>query len=238
MITSAAFPIRAVLFDLDETLSDRHLSLARFAHAFRDEFASDLDDVGVEVVRHTLQQADGGGYRSRNEVFADLLEALPWRVRRSIDDLGIHWQAVFPRCAVPMAGLDRVLDTLDSWGMRMGIISNGGAVVQNLKVDALHLRPRMDTILVSEAIGIEKPDPLIFRRAVEDLGIGPSDAVYVGDHPIIDVLGAAAAGLQSIWLRRSIPWPDRHPSPLKLDALSALPSLLKSISAASARPSL
>jgi FMN phosphatase YigB (HAD superfamily) len=44
----------------------------------------------------------------------------------------------------------------------MGIITNGGTVVQNLKVDALHLRPRMSTILVSEAIGIEKPDPRIF----------------------------------------------------------------------------
>jgi len=64
MITSTAFPIRAVLFDLDETLSDRRLSLTRFAHAFRDEFASDLDDVGVEVVHQTLQQADGGGYRA------------------------------------------------------------------------------------------------------------------------------------------------------------------------------
>jgi putative hydrolase of the HAD superfamily len=81
----------------------------------------------------------------------------------------MHWQTVCPRCAMPMAGLDRVLDTLDSWGVRMGIITKGGAVVQNLKVDALHLRPRMGTILVSEAIGMEKPDPRIFRRAVEDL---------------------------------------------------------------------
>ena len=227
MMTSTAFPIRAVLFDLDETLTDRRLSLARFAHAFRDAFVSDLDGVGVEVVHHTLQQADGGGYRSRNEVFADLLEALPWRVQRSIEDLAMHWQTVFPRCAMPMAGLDRVLDTLDSWGVRMGIITKGGAVVQNLKVDALHLRPRMGTILVSEAIGMEKPDPRIFRRAVEDLGIGPSEAVYVGDHPIKDVLGAAAAGLRPIWLRRSIPWPDGYPPPLQLDALSALPSLLR-----------
>jgi putative hydrolase of the HAD superfamily len=96
-------------------------------------------------------------------------------------------------------------------------------------VDALHLRPRMGPILVSEAIGIEKPNPLIFRRAAEDLGIGPSEAVYVGDHPIKDVLGAAAAGLRPIWLRRGIPWPDEHPPPLQLDALRTLPSLLKKI---------
>lgn len=131
-----------------------------------------------------------------------MLEALPWRVQRSMDDLAMHWRAVFPRCAMPMAGLDRVLDTLDSWGVRMGIITNGGTVVQNLKVDALRLRPRMSTILVSEGIGMEKPDPPIFRRAAEDLGIGPSEAVYVGDHPIKDVFGAAAAGLRPIWLRR------------------------------------
>ncbi len=109
----------------------------------------------------------------------------------------------------------------------MGIITNGGTAVQNLKVDALRLRPRMGAILVSEAIGIEKPDPRIFHRAAEDLGIAPSDAVYVGDHPIIDILGAAAAGLTSIWLPRGIPWPDGHPSPLRLDALRDLPALLE-----------
>jgi putative hydrolase of the HAD superfamily len=92
----------------------------------------------------------------------------------------------------------------------------------------------MGTILVSEAIGVEKPDPRIFRRATEGLGIGPSEAIYVGDHPIKDVLGAAATGLTPIWLRRSSPWPEGHPPPLQLDALSALPSLLKSIMVASA----
>jgi len=151
-----AFSIRAVLFDLDETLSDRRRSLARFARAFRDEFAPDLDVISIEVVHQALQRADGGGYRPLDEVFADLLEMLPWRVRRSIDDLRLHWHDVFPRCAMPMPGLDRVLDTLDSWGMDMGIITNGGTVVQNLKVDALRLRSRMSTILVSEAIGIAK----------------------------------------------------------------------------------
>jgi hypothetical protein len=53
-----------------------------------------LNGVGVEVVHQTLQQADGGGYRSRHEVFADLLEALPWRVQMSIEDLTMHWQTV------------------------------------------------------------------------------------------------------------------------------------------------
>ena len=227
-VDNGSFFIRAVLFDLDETLSDRHRSLSRFSRAFRDEFAPDLDGISVEVVHQALQRADGDGYRPRVEVFADLLEALPWRVRRPIDDLRLHWQAVFPRCAMPMPGLNHVLDTLDAWGMPMGIITNGGTAVQNLKVDALRLRPRMGTILVSEAIGIAKPDPRIFHRAAEDLGIAPSDAVYVGDHPLIDILGAAAVGLTPIWLPRGIPWPDGHPPPLcQLDALRDLPALLE-----------
>jgi putative hydrolase of the HAD superfamily len=46
-------------------------------------------------------------------------------------------------------------------------------------------------------VGVEKPDPRIFRMALERMGIEPEDAVYVGDVYEIDVVGARAAGMRA-----------------------------------------
>jgi putative hydrolase of the HAD superfamily len=58
-----------------------------------------------------------------------------------------------------------------------------------------------DTILISDAEGSSKPDPRIFRRALERLDITPTRSVFVGDHAEVDVAGARAAGMQAIWRR-------------------------------------
>lgn len=54
---------------------------------------------------------------------------------------------------------------------------------QNLKIDALGLRHRLKVIIISEAVGMAKPDPAIFHLAAEGLGVSLSELWYVGDHP-------------------------------------------------------
>jgi putative hydrolase of the HAD superfamily len=105
----------------------------------------------------------------------------------------------------------------------MGIITNGPAAGQNVKIDALGIRHKMTCIIISEAVGVKKPDERIFRMAVDTLNVAPSEAWYVGDHPINDVLAAAAAGWTAIWLRGRHPWPDGHPEPaFQIDSLEEL----------------
>jgi putative hydrolase of the HAD superfamily len=222
--------VRAVLFDLNETLTDREQSLSRFAHAFVEHFAPDLYAVDIDTVDQVIRRADGGGYRARDEVFAELLGTLPWKIIPDVTTLQTYWQAVFPLCTSPMPGMDLVLNTLQDMGLRLGVITNGGATIQSLKIDALGVRQAMSTILISEEIGIAKPDDRIFRLALAQLSLEPSDAVYVGDHPIVDVLGASAAGLRAVWLRRRIPWPEEHPAPaLQIDALPGLIPLIHAL---------
>lgn len=64
----------------------------------------------------------------------------------------------------------------------------------------------MDVILISEREGMRKPEPEIFARALRALHVPADDAWFVGDHPVVDVAGAAAAGLSAIWRRCSY-WP-------------------------------
>jgi putative hydrolase of the HAD superfamily len=59
-----------------------------------------------------------------------------------------------------------------------------------------------DVVLISEEEGIRKPDARIFDRARERCGVDhPSEAMFVGDHPEVDVAGAHAAGMVAVWKR-------------------------------------
>ena len=86
-------------------------------------------------------------------------------------------------------------------GLKLGLITNGSVRMQSRKLQCLALAPMFDTILISDAEGIGKPDPRIFHRALERLNTSPARSVVVGDHPEVDVAGARAAGMQTIWRR-------------------------------------
>jgi FMN phosphatase YigB (HAD superfamily) len=62
------------------------------------------------------------------------------------------------------------------------------------------IRPQVDTVVVSEAIGLRKPHPALVRIALRELAAAPRDAVMIGDHPVEDVGAAAGAGVDAIWI--------------------------------------
>ncbi len=96
------------------------------------------------------------------------------------------------------------LRALVATGVRVGIISNAdGTVAQRLAAqEVLQVGPglgvEVECVIDSGAVGVSKPDPRIFRIALDALGIAAEDAWYVGDMPGIDVVGARAAGLWPI----------------------------------------
>jgi putative hydrolase of the HAD superfamily len=58
-------------------------------------------------------------------------------------------------------------------------------------------------VTTSEEVGVEKPDPAIFLKAMGKSGLEPKRCVYVGDVPEIDILGARNAGMTQVWLDRN-----------------------------------
>jgi hypothetical protein len=67
-------------------------------------------------------------------------------------------------------------------------------------MERLGLARYLDFVLDSGEVGVEKPDPRIFARALAEAGLRPSEAVYVGDFYSIDVVGARAAGMDTVLL--------------------------------------
>ncbi|MBA3521405.1 MAG: HAD family hydrolase [Gemmatimonadales bacterium] len=101
-------------------------------------------------------------------------------------------------CSVA-ADTGAALDRLRQAGLRLGIISNSDGRVA-AALEASGLRHHFDVVVDSALVGVEKPDPAIFRAALEALEVAPGEALYVGDLYQVDVLGARAAGMDAVLL--------------------------------------
>ena len=86
-------------------------------------------------------------------------------------------------------------------GLRVGIVSNFDARLAGL-LDGLDVAPLLDCVVHSTRAGAAKPDPAIFRAALDALGVAAASAMHVGNDVVADVEGARAAGLQAVLLAR------------------------------------
>jgi HAD superfamily hydrolase (TIGR01509 family) len=96
-------------------------------------------------------------------------------------------------------GTRATLERLRAAGLRLGVVSNSDGRV-DAALAAAGLRACFEVVLDSALFGAEKPDPAIFRAALEALGVAPDEALYVGDLYEVDVVGARAAGIEAILL--------------------------------------
>lgn len=97
-----------------------------------------------------------------------------------------------------------LLETLRDRGLKLGLVSNAIDPPELLHRDLAELgvAQRLDVAVFSSEVGRRKPDPLIFERALEPLGVAPERALMVGDKVAIDVAGAKALGMktcQALW---------------------------------------
>ena len=84
--------------------------------------------------------------------------------------------------------LHRELATMRKDGWLLGIVTNGSAG-QDRKIDRLGVRSFFEVILVSETVGVRKPDPAIFQRALNETGCTAADTWMIGDNLINDIGG-------------------------------------------------
>ncbi len=104
----------------------------------------------------------------------------------------------------PVDGAAEVLAHVRARGLRVALICNTGRTpgrVLRVILDRLGIAGHIESFCFSDELGICKPDPEIFRRALEPLGVRPDEAIHVGDRPDLDLAGARAAGIRSVHLR-------------------------------------
>ncbi|NLI77040.1 MAG: HAD family hydrolase [Candidatus Riflebacteria bacterium] len=106
-----------------------------------------------------------------------------------------------------------VLETLQGKGFHLGVISNSDGKVRG-QLEEAGLAPFFPFILDSHVVGCEKPDPAIFRLALQESGLPASEVLYIGDIVAIDAVGATGVGMSALIL-----------DPLRLRAGAAVPTI-------------
>ena len=214
---SAVPGIRAVLFDLDDTLFAHTEAVRAGVLAHRQSHAGALADAdeAAEWARwhaleeqHYVRYLDGElGFQEQRRVRArEFVE--PYGLDLVDDAAADAWYAAyFDRYRASWRLHDDALPCLDALavalpGVRFGIITNADAAGQREKLETLDALHRFDHVIASGDVGAAKPDPRIFAAAVAAFAVAPAEAAYIGDRLETDALGAVSAGLTGVWIDR------------------------------------
>ena len=206
---------KAVFFDAGHTLLYAHPDIGTvYSHAtatFGVELAPErFAETFVPVFKETTR------IYSQTKTASDSQDLEMWRdiTRRIYDRLpplaGIRFDAWFEtlyrRFGEPEVwrfydDVEAVLTALRARGITIGVVSNWDTRLKSI-CDGLGLTPLVDFIIISAEVGVRKPDPGIFRMALEKAGVRPAEAIHVGDLPEEDAEGARRAGITPLLIDR------------------------------------
>lgn len=219
--------IKAIIFDLDNTLLDRETSLIFFIKSQYNKFQEELGHINIENYSSTFIKLDANGMAWKDIVYKQML------IELKIANL--EWQTLlddyvtnFCNHCVSYEGVKSALDALKTKNYKLGIITNGKYPFQQKNIEALGIENYFSTIIVSEKAGIKKPQAEIFYLSAKQLGIESSQAIYIGDNPRIDIEAAQNAGMKAIW-KRNNNYDDYQYADAIFDEFNTLPEIIEKL---------
>ena len=196
---------KVLLCDLDGTLVDKDAGFELWA----EDFAAAR---GLNEEQRRWMVAADRLHRQRGPFFQAVVDHLA--LREDPEALWAEYRRQMPRLAPVMNGVLSALATMRREGWLIGVVSNGKSDNQRGKVEASGLAPLLHAVVISEEVGIRKPDPAIFSLAIDACTTEHADDVWlIGDDPSDDVAGGIAAGLQTVWVSGGRDWPASDYTP-------------------------
>jgi putative hydrolase of the HAD superfamily len=196
--------IKAVLFDLDETLLDRTATVEAYLKDQCQRY--NLNRLAFKAYRDRFIELDEHGYADKHKVFRTLI--MEFDLPASVEQLVADFRHNAWKDCKTFPDAERVLRQLRTRGYRLGIVTNGSIVSQRAKLLSSGLAELVEEVLISAEEKVKKPDVEIFVRAAERLSVRVEESVFVGDNPQTDIAGAHAAGMKTVWLNRHLAWPE------------------------------
>jgi putative hydrolase of the HAD superfamily len=227
----------AVFFDAGETLVYPHPSFAElFAEVLRAEGVVVDPAVVQEVVSaysqkftETVQSGEARLWSTSPErsrafwdgVYRDFLQEVG--VSDHYDRLVGRLYTTFTDLASYRLHPDVIptIDRLREARISMGVISNFEEWLERL-LESLGVTDYFPVLVISGVEGVEKPDPQIFRIALERAGVSAEESVYVGDHPFFDIEAAKEVGMVAVLIDRRGRYPDAEG--IRITSLEDLPA--------------
>jgi putative hydrolase of the HAD superfamily len=204
----------AVLLDLDDTILDDsgHVSScwleACVAHQSK---MNRLDPRQVyEAIERTREWywSDPERHRvgrldlaaARREVVRLALAGIGVDDPQLAEDVGDTCHALRDASLRPFTDAIATVQWLRERGCRLALLTNGSAHAQRSKINRFDLAGLFDVILIEGELGFGKPDPRVYVRALDEVGVSPADAWMVGDNLEWDVAQPQRQGIAGIWV--------------------------------------
>lgn len=194
--------LNIILFDLDQTLLDRNTSLIKFVE-WQVNFFQLVSQENKQAFITRFIELDNNGSVWKDLVYSQLLE--DFNIKNfSVESLLESYINDFNKFCRPFEKVPETIQTLYNKGYKLGLVSNGKSPFQENNFYALGLKEFFSTIIVSEAVGMRKPDRQIFEYACKELGCTPNECIFVGDNHKADIEGGNNTGMKTIFF---------HPDP-------------------------
>ena len=194
--------IKAVIFDIDNTLTD----FMKMKRAAVDAAVEGMMDAGLPGSKEALVTEVFDVYWKEGiedqKIFDKILKAKLGRIDYKILAGGIlayrraknGTMTLYPR-------VNQTLIELMQLGIKRTVISDAPKMEVWLRIVSLGLHHYFDDIITSEDFGVKKPDPKPYRRALELLGTKAEETLMVGDWPDRDIKGAKGVGMRTAWAK-------------------------------------
>lgn len=218
-----------ILFDADDTLFhfDSFAGLQRLFAGYDVQF-TDQDFADYQAVNKPLWVEYQNGQLSALEL--QTRRFVGWGQKLSVVPaiLNDGFLSAMAEICLPLEGAVSLM-TLLHGRVKMGIITNGFTALQQRRLERTGFLEYFSALVVSEEVGVPKPDARIFDYALEQMGHPQRDRVLmVGDTPESDILGGMNAGVKTCWIDHgSRPLPESIKPDWRVNTLSELEALLK-----------
>ncbi len=222
--------IRLVTFDLDDTLWACAPVIERAEQAMHEWFEKHYPHIPRAYSIETLRERRMRLMHSRAELRHDMTAlrhaslidlAHEFGYSKTLADDGVSHFLNHRSLVCLFEGVLPMLERL-SESYLLGAITNGNAELHRVGIEGLfHVN------VSSAQAGVAKPNPGIFEYALQRAEVAAHEAVHVGDDAVNDVLGAAAAGMRTVWYNPSMtPWPGGQTPNAVIASLDTLDVLL------------
>jgi putative hydrolase of the HAD superfamily len=226
--------ISGILFDFGGTLdSDGGHWLDRMYHVYRQIGMGSLEQGLIKEAFYWADQQAALDVKIRTAPYRDMMQQhLRWqfeKLRLKNEEKEAEAVTVFVRAAERVLRRNRrTLEILSEHGYRMGVVSNSYGNIETLCRE-FGYNSFLDVLVDSVVEGVSKPDPGIYRLALERLKLPAERVMMVGDNFDRDILPAKGLGMKTAWLvggERRVP-PDPSKVDMILRSLEELPEQLK-----------
>lgn len=196
--------------DLDNTLIDRTGAFRQWASGFIDRHGIDPHEVGW------MMEVDLDSLARRDAVFAAM--QVRFHLTESVEAITADYRRHVPELIQPLPGSIEALTVAKSRGWQPWLVTNGDVEVQMAKLAAVGLDQVLEGWVISEEVGVAKPDADIFKICASRAGQPLESAWMIGDNAPVDIGGAHNAGINSAWIHRNRDWEESAYGPALLVA--------------------